>query len=277
MEIYYENSKGECIHMDAFPFVLQEPEVLLGNDWQYNSVTDSSYRNTITGFYQEIAEKSVTLSVFADSREEYVNIMENLHTVTEWDVLNVSPGKLHINGYYLRCYVAAREYAEYEEDFYAVENTIKFLSENPMWIREKKYYFGMEDATSTDNKRYPHKYRYRYANGLKDTYVENDYIKACHFELMIMGKVLNPEVIIGERPYTVYTYLEDGERLIINSETKTVTKIMRTGTEVNLFDSRDKKNSVFHLIVPGRNTVRWSGKFEFYLTIWEERSEPKWQ
>lgn len=263
--------------MDAFPCVLQEPEVLLGNNWQYNSVTDSSHRNTITGFYQEIAEKSTTLSVFADSQEEYTEIMETLHTVTEWDVLNLKPGKLHINGYYLRCYVASREYTEYEEDFYAIENTIKFLTENPMWIREKAYYFRMEDATSTDNKRYPHKYHYRYANGLKDTYVENDYIKSCNFELMIMGKALNPEVIIGERPYVIYTYLEDGERLIINSETKTVTKIMRTGTEVNLFDSRDKKNSVFHPIAPGRNKVRWSGKFEFYLTIWEERSEPKWQ
>lgn len=277
MKIYYENSKGECIHMDAFPLVLQEPEVLLGNAWQYNSITDSNYRNTITEFYKGIAEKSATLSVFADSKAEYLSIMENLHTVTEWDVLNKIPGKLHINEYYLRCYVSSREYTEYEEDFYAVENTIKFLSENPMWIREKAYYFRTDDATSTDNKRYPHKYHYRYANGLKDTYVENNYIRFCHFELVIMGKVLNPEVIIGERSYAVYTYLEEGERLVINSAKKTVTKIMRTGTEVNLFDSRDKKKSVFHPIAPGRNTVRWSGKFEFYLTIWEERSEPKWQ
>ena len=51
---------------------------------------------------------------------------------------------------------------------------------------------------------------------------------------------------------------------------------MNNGTIVNIFDSREKKKSVFEKIKSGKNNVSWSGKFDFLLTIFEERAEPKW-
>jgi hypothetical protein len=45
--------------------------------------------------------------------------------------------------------------------------------------------------------------------------------------------------------------------------------------DTNLFDSRNKAQSVFEKIPEGALTFAWEG-FSFELTLFEERSEPKW-
>lgn len=70
--------------------------------------------------------------------------------------------------------------------------------------------------------------------------------------------------------------LEQGERLEIDSRTRTVTKISKNGEQVNAFHNREKGKKFFKKIPPGRQKVVWSGKFDWDLVIYEERSEPRW-
>ena len=70
--------------------------------------------------------------------------------------------------------------------------------------------------------------------------------------------------------------LESGERLEIDSRTETITKVMAFGEKVNAFHNREKGKTFFVRIPPGRQNVSWTGKFGWDLTIYEERSEPKW-
>lgn len=276
MRIYYENNEGEKIHFSKFPLVMQEPETVLDSEWKYGYVQNKNGRNQMTGFYKDVAEKTASLSVFADSKEEYDNIMEQLLQVMEKDIISNTPGKLYVNDYYLECYVIARNYSEYEEDYYAVESTIRIIAPNPCWIREREYQFLAVNAVSSDNRRYPYKYPYRYANGLMNIKIINDYIQECDFRMVIQGPVLNPQIIIGGHPYQVNTVLEVGELLIIDSATRTVKKVMNNGTILNVFEQRNKEKSVFKKIAPGRNQVSWSGKYDFSICTYEERSEPRW-
>ena len=111
---------------------------------------------------------------------------------------------------------------------------------------------------------------------MRNRSIMNRYIKACNFELKIFGSVLNPQIIIGGYEYLINDYLENGEYIIVDSLKRTVTKIMNDGTAVNIFDSREKKRSVFQKIRSGRSLISWSGKFDFMLTLYEERAEPQW-
>lgn len=94
--------------------------------------------------------------------------------------------------------------------------------------------------------------------------------------LVIYGPVVNPQVIIGDKSYLVNIVLEQGERLEIDSRTRTVTKISKNGEQVNAFHNREKGKKFFKKIPPGRQKVVWSGKFDWDLVIYEERSEPRW-
>lgn len=277
MEIYFENSAGNRLNLDRFPIVLQDPEKLFSNSWKYASVENQRKKNVINIFYKGITQKNVTISVFADNKEEFESIMSELHDLTEYDVINNTPGKLYANGYYLECFFVSKEYADYEEAFYAIEISVEIIAANSIWIKEHDYLFRSADVTDNVGKRYPHKYPYRYPNGLKDSYVQNSYIAECNFSLYVFGPILNPQIIIGEHIYLVNVLLETGEYMVINSREKTVKKVMNNGTIVNIFDNRDKENSVFQKISQGRNSVRWSGRFDFTLKLYEERSEPKWK
>ena len=129
----------------------------------------------------------------------------------------------------------------------------------------------------SDNKRYPGSYPYRYANGLSSNYIINPHFTDANFQLIIYGPVVNPQVTIGSTPYLVNIVLEEGEYLIIDSRSETITKVMNKGERINAFHNRQKGRKFFQKIPPGRQLIAWTGKFDFDLIIFEERGEPRWK
>ena len=152
---------------------------------------------------------------------------------------------------------------------------LQIVTDQPVWIGENPYVFHSYEVTSKDNKRYPGKYGYRYANGLSNNFVVNPHFFDSNFTLRIYGPVTNPQVNIGGNAYLVNIALEDGERLEIDTRSETIYKILRKGSKENAFHCRKKGVYFFKKISPGRQGVSWSGKFNFDLIIYEERSEPQ--
>ena len=70
--------------------------------------------------------------------------------------------------------------------------------------------------------------------------------------------------------------LESGEYIVIDSAANTVIKYRTNGTTKDLFNDRGKLQSVFTPIPGGRITINWSGMFGFDITIYAERTEPRW-
>ena len=93
---------------------------------------------------------------------------------------------------------------------------------------------------------------------------------------MIFGPVVNPQITIGKNIYMVNIILEGAEYLTIDTRTKTIIKTMANGDAVNAFHCRKKGSAFFGKIEPGMNRVSWTGKFVFSVSIYDERSEPKW-
>ena len=93
--------------------------------------------------------------------------------------------------------------------------------------------------------------------------------------MTIFGEVGNPRVSVNGHPYQVNVDLAANEYLIIDSRKNTVTKYLANGTTLNVFDKRNKAQSVFEPIPGGTLRLTWPGTFGFDLTLYEERSEPR--
>ncbi len=126
-------------------------------------------------------------------------------------------------------------------------------------------------------KKYPYDYPLDYAPpeiGINTWFI--DHIKDSEFAIIINGSVDNPEITINGYTYRVFTTIQAGEYIIIDSQTKSIIKHLIDGTEINIFDDRDTEQSVFKKISAGTNIIEWSGGFSFAIHVYKERREPRW-
>lgn len=271
MNIQYVNHLNEKVNLNSEHIILQYQELF---DYSWDSEISNG---RITSFYRDNGTIPITITVTADNDKEYVDILNQFHSIISKDIFAISPGKLYIGEQYLNCYISG----DIKEDaFMGVPIQIKNLTvvtDHPFWITEHPYYFKMAEAESTGVKRYAYRYAYRYANGLRNTAIVNEHYTDCNFRMIIYGPITDPLVYIGGHEYLVNIILESGEYLEIDSAEETVTKVTAFGERVNAFNNRNFASSVFEPIHPGRQNVGWSGRFDFDLRIYEERSEPKWQ
>lgn len=273
-DIYYINSENEKIDLLEPPYLLQTGTIM-DSKWIYES-KETQNGGKITSIKKSLEEKNLTLSIINFGRDSYERAVDNLHEIFEKDVLNKSPGRLYVGKMYQECYALSSEKSDWESDAELMDVNLTIVAENPIWVGEDNYIFHSYGISSNNNKRYPGRYPYRYANGLRSNYILNLHYTEANFEMIIYGPVINPQVMIGANSYLVNIILEEGEHLRINSRDRTVTKILRNGEQVNAYHNRQKGREFFRKIQPGRQTIQWSGKFNFDLTIYEERSEPKW-
>lgn len=273
-DIYYVNSENEKIDLLKPPYLLQAGTIM-DSKWAYES-KETRTGGKITSIKKSLEEKSLTLSIINFGRDSYERAIDNLYETFEKDVLNKSPGRLYVGNMYLECYVFSSEKSEWESDAELMDVNLTVVAENPIWVGEDNYTFHSYGISSDDNKRYPGRYPYRYANGLTSNYIVNPHYTEANFEMIIYGPVINPQVTMGTNTYLVNIVLEEGEYLQINSRDRTIVKVLRNGERANAYHYRQKGREFFQKIQPGRQMIQWTGKFNFDLTVYEERSEPKW-
>ena len=124
---------------------------------------------------------------------------------------------------------------------------------------------------------YPIGYEYDYYYGSPGlARWERNFPWGCEFRLTLYGPSINPQVTINGHPYLINDTLEASDYVVIDSRSNKVTKYLANGTTLNIFDLRGKVNSVFQQIPGGTLTMNWAGTWGFDLTLFEERSEPRW-
>lgn len=276
MELFYENSIGKRVDFTKVPFLIQNPEDLFSYEWKYETSKNYSATGNITKFSKSVSSKTMDIAIWADSKEEYNKSLNLLNQIAEVDVLNLIPGRLYCDEYYLSCYLYTGKYSEYEEEFYTTNKKINVLTDIPFWIKETPYSFEAKALSISNVKKYAYKYPYRYSISAGENFIDNSHYADCNFKLRIYGPCVNPHIIIGTHRYQVWTILTAGEWLEIDSIRNKVYKVMVNGTKVSLFNERDKLSSVFEKIPPGRQRVAAPGTFNFDLVLYEERSEPEW-
>lgn len=271
--IRYINSEGK-----EYKFYDARVRATSGNFHKHAWTPETSKRKIgeiVQGFEKDAAEYEITFTV-RGALEDRKTFLDEMQDAFETDVLLERPGRIYFGDYYIDGFVTSSETKTSDIAVYYSQNKVKLYCPRPIWTKENPYTFHSYGVSSSDNKRYPGRYPFRYANGMNNTHVQNPHFTDANFTLVIYGPVANPQVIIGDKSYLVNIVLEQGERLEIDSRTRTVIKIAKNGERVNAFHNREKGKTFFKKIPPGRQKVVWSGKFDWDLVIYEERSEPRW-
>lgn len=275
-DIYYMSGMGnEKICLDHEPYWIQTGD-LLDYEWHY-----ADRNNKIRGFKKEINEKTVTLSIFGNTEKDYAQNWNHLHEVFERDIKNMTPGKLYFGSSYLKCFVTSSKKADWEWDCGITDNEIVFLTDSDVWIEEYSKTLspqtGVGKAAISEGLEYPYDYKYDYAPGKSGIDIWNiDHFASSEFKMIIYGPCADPEIHINDHKYIVYDTLEKNDYIVIDSRDHTVIKHLSNGYKQNLFDKRGKEYSVFERIPDGTVMINWSGTFGFDITLFLERSEPKW-
>lgn len=275
MELYYEASDGSVVNFMKNGIYAQDPENLTENTWEYTTISGVNGLAKIKRFYKDTKTYKVTLSIMADNKEEFNEIMYNMHHAFERDVRTLKPGKIWWNGFYKEGFVFSTANSDYEELFESVEHEIEFISVKPYWTREilKRYKRQNEFDGLLD---YPRDYGYDYDQSQIIEILENQCIVESNFEIIFYGPAVNPTATIGGNTYSLDTTLKEGEYATINSITKKIRQYSKDGEMTNIFDKRDRDNYIFEKIKEGINIVMRSKDTQMDVTVYDERGEPKW-
>lgn len=273
MDIKYVNSRGDTLDLLEPPYLLQTGE-FFDYEWTFDTASSSG---KIAGFYKEICTKSMTLSITNYGKENYCHAVNRFFEVTEYDVLNQKPGRLYVGSQYVECYITASVKTEWESDSCMIDNELTITIEHPFWTTETMQEFHVSAVTAGSTKKYPCKYPLRYIGGNGIGYLINDSHADSNFVLRIFGPVSSPAIVIGGYAYCIYDNLEDGEYLKADSRNGTIVKVARSGAETNAFGKKQNRTKFFKKIPPGSLPVEWSGNFSFDVTVFDERSEPRWE
>lgn len=210
------------------------------------------YGAYVKSFNRDPLQYSILLDIdgIISDRKTYLN---NLHACFDYDIFNMTPGRIAVGDYYIDCYITM------SSTFYSkpwTQNELTVYCPYPFWQKNHVYTFNDEDGEET---------------------VNNPGSGQAEFILKINGPV-GPYVCyitINDQYVGAQTGLSTGDYLTINSRDKTVIAHI-AGEDVDAFNARIKNGSIFQKLKSGTNAVTWSGAKSFELTVCEERSEPLW-
>lgn len=274
-KITYYNHKGEVLYFGSGGLYANE------NDLRDFSDKYTIKNGKIIGFNRGITEKTIPVIIVSDTEEKAVELKNKISEFAEIDILALQPGKIELNGYYLKGYLYESKKSNYLIDQTYAEYKLKFVTDLPYWIKEITYQYLPENpetvkytALETDIM-FP-EFPFDFAPVRGEKILENPSFTDSNFILTIYGFAESPQVSIAGHPYRVETTVYEGERLVIDSRKGTVKKIGRLGEVVDCYNARQKDYSVFKKIPAGLNVFQWSGGFGVDITLFDERSEPKW-
>lgn len=244
-------------------------------NWGVNGTT-LQYGIRVSDFDRKPATYETKL-IFTGSYNARKAICENLHDDFELDVRKMTMGRLIWGDYYIDCYITASSTYPDTNDVYT-DNDITIYAPYPFWIHEEnKQFFPQSDPDGEDFLDYEFDYAYDYSYGAPGLAKwVRDFPWSCQFKMVVYGPCVSPQITINGYEYRVYDTLESTDYFVIDSRDNKVTKYLASGQVLNIFDLRNKNQSVFEPIPGGTLTLNWSGTFGFDLTLYEERSEPRW-
>lgn len=238
--------------------------------------TALQYGMRVSNFTRKPAAYETTLIL--DGPYDYRRLLlESLHNDFERDVRSKKMGRVIWGDYYLECFVTDSSTYPDENNIWT-DNVLTFYGPYPFWIKEDTMSFVPQEAPVGEeylDYSFDYAYDYYYGDPGIGKWIR-DFSWDCNFKMIIYGPCANPQVTINGHPYLVRDTLDEADYIVIDSRQNSVTKYLASGQVLNIFDLRNKQQSVFEPIPSGDLTINWGGAFGFDLTLFEERSEPRY-
>lgn len=234
------------------------------------------YGMRVSSFTREAAQYEAEL-IFGGDPAEVRRTIQALHADFENDMRRMTPGRLVWGDYYIDCYIngSAIENLSYWK---WLSNTIQIYAPYPFWIKEEKIVLAAAAEITGSYLDYEYDYSYDYAPpalGEKLVYSESPFTS--EFNLVIYGAAVNPRIVVNGYPYILYTTIPAGAYVIIDSKQRTIMMYGANGQKTNIFDFRNKTDSIFEKLPAGNLDIVWNSSFGADLTIYREQAEPEYE
>lgn len=246
-------------------------------EWDVNEIETAS-GTEVAGFSQKSKIYDLILD-FRGNREERAAAAERIFSATSRDIAQKKIGRLYFKQHYIDCYLVSSKY-ENAERARIVRKTMGVYAPYPMWIEEVERSFpkitgGTSGEYLDHDYDYPHDYT---APNAGDAIWTVDHFAPCEFLMKIYGPCSDPSVVINGHRYRVFITLADGDYMTIDSRENSIVLHKNNGIKLDAYDYREKiSGSVFAPITPGNIRVVWPGDFGIDITLFCERSEPRWK
>lgn len=232
------------------------------------------YGIRVADFSRPPAEYDTELVIYGTPTERR-RILTELHDDFENDLRKKKPGRIIWGDYYIDCYVIQSQSQPMETWAY-ISDTIHIYAPHPFWIKEEKVSLYPSTTVESEFLDYPHDFPFDYTQPpIGTVVVGSDFPFESEFKMIIYGAAVNPRITINGYDYVLYTTIPANAYAVIDSRTHSITLFNNDGTHSNLFDFRNKTDSVFQKI-PGDNLqISWDATFGTDIIIYRERSEPE--
>ncbi len=271
-EIYYENNAGEKLELTEVPFVVTECQ-LFDSRWELGSVKRTAGEGIkVFRAVRSSEERTMTVRAAAGSAQKLSKLLSRMSEVFDSDIAALTPGKLWVNGQYMKCWCTSRQ-KELSCDFVTSASVvITVLPETPVWCRQKHCILLEND----DSGEMIPAADYFYTVGGGSMTVTNSAAAASPMKIIFTGPTDSPSAYINGEIIGANAALAEGEQLVIDQQERTVYKLDEYGERTNCFGSRYRGNAEFAYLPPGESIVQCSGVPKLEVVVIEQRSEPEW-
>ena len=245
--------------------------------WAWDVVgTNLQYGVRVSGFSRKPAEYDAEIIVYGTPTERR-RFLQALHNDFENDMRKKKPGRLVWGDYYIDCYIKQSQ-TKPAETWKYLSNVIHIYAPYPFWVQERKITLPMSSGQQSAFLDFPFDFPFDFtAPAVGTKTVASDFPFDSEFRMVIYGQAVNPRITINGYPYVLYTTIPQGAYVIIDSRAHTITQYNADGTQSNMFNFRNKTDSIFRKIPGGNLTISWDASFGADLTIFHEKSEPEFE
>ena len=248
-------------------------------EWKQDA-TSQEKGDSVYGFSKESKTYSIMLTVRGNLAERH-QLLDELVEAFEYDIVNLTPGRIYFGKYYIECYIKKAENTVSGTWNNWSDCKIDIYCPYSFWSQEQVKSFYPDTANKGDEYGflgYPYGYDYDYsrpASGSQHWYI--DHHRSSNFKMIIYGPCTNPRITVNSHVYQIFDTLAGNEYVIINSRDNTVMKHLANGTVQNIFYKKRNDSSVFEMIPAGDLLISWNGEFGFDITLYKERSVPEYE
>lgn len=245
------------------------------HDWEWKpEATKLQYGERLAGFFKDAGAYETDLQFYGPEKKRQA-LIDALHDDFELDIRTLKPGRLIWGDYYLDCFIRKSTTAPDSNPTWT-SNKVEIYAPYPFWIQELKISLGKSETSGSGFLDFPYDFPYDYtAPVVGSRMVKRQFPFESEFEMVIFGPAVNPRITINDQPYVLLTTIPASAYAVIKSKDKTIMLYENGGVQTNIFDFRNKTDSVFKRIPKGNLLITWDASFGVDLTIFHERSEPR--
>lgn len=275
-QLKYVNGQGKEIDFRQY-----ETQIYQGNfhtyNWTYNTI-EQQYGVVISRFTKPAIEYEMVVAIRGTQNQKEISL-DDITDLIEIDIINGVQGKLYWGDHYILCNIVSSNTMP-SETFNGAEKTLGILAPYPFWIKEESKTFMPQDGSTSvsgDYLDYPYDYAYDYTGEVKGSAKWLiDHFGSSQFNMKIFGYVNTPKVTINGHLYQVNVTINDGDYLEIDSRDNSIILHRDGGIKENMYYMRYLPSNVFEPIPSGLLEIETSGTFLYSITLFLERSEPRW-